>query len=84
MTQLPAQCLSPSVLPVAPPLPHRRLQLVLPETSQGSRREEPEDFAQDSRSFGATRADTLNNLSIKRKKTKHVRSSSKMSGRKIF
>ena len=39
VTQLPAQGLSPSVLPAAPPLPHRRLQLVLPETSQGSRRE---------------------------------------------
>lgn len=39
MTHLRAQGLSPSVLPVAPPLPHRRLQLVLPETSQGSRRE---------------------------------------------
>lgn len=39
MTQLPAQGLSPSVLPAAPPLPHRRLQLVLPETSPGSRRE---------------------------------------------
>ena len=35
MTQLPAQGLSPSVLPMAPPLPHRRLQLVPP----GSRRE---------------------------------------------
>ena len=50
---------------------------------QGAGEKEPEDFAQDSRRFGA-RADILNNLSIKRKKTKHVRSSSKMSGRKIF
>lgn len=66
MTQPPAQGLSPSVLPRPLPCP-QRLQLVLPEPSQGAGEKEPEDLAQDRRRFWCHRADTLNNLSTKGK-----------------
>ena len=54
------------------PLPHRRLELVLPEASQGPEWEQEgrswKSLLKTAGGFGVTRADTLNNLPVKRKK----------------